>query len=222
MAKQKQITVKLPDAPAVSSTCSPPEATLRPSLSQFSSAYTANTISDSAEKMDKASKRLRLMVDECGRVEKTFEIYKTSCDIFIGKLQELSSNLLVEIKAAREPIYAGLSDDTINAINAIPGHITKAVTDEIGHSLRGKICHEVREGFKDFEKQRKVCPVPWPVFVPAVILFLVLIVFTTLVVKEAIHLGLNPVLSIFSSCLGWFALVMVVIVIVYCIWLSCR
>lgn len=222
MAKPKQITVNLPDAPAASSPCSPPEGAPRPSLSQFSSAYTANTISDSAEKMDKAAKRLRLMVDECGRVEETFEIYKTSCNILIGKLRDLSSNLLEEIKAAREPIYAGLSDDTIKTINAIPGNVAKEVVDEIVRSIRAKIYHEVNEGFKDLERRRKVCAIPWPVFVPLMIIFLALIVFTVLVVREANLTESDFVLSIFSSCMGWMSAILVFITIVYGIWLSCR
>lgn len=222
MPRKQQILPNFPDAPETPIPCPADEANPAPSLCEFSATHAALSISEAADKISAASKRINLAMANCGKVEQTFEIYKTGCELLIDRLTKLSSNLKEVMEAAHQPVLAGLSDDAINTINAIPGNITKAVTDEIGHAIRGKICHEVREGFKDFERQRNVCPVPWPIVVPAVILFLALIVFTILVVKEAIHLGLDPVLSIFSSCLGWFALVMVVIAIIYCIWLSCR
>ncbi len=204
------------------SPCPSPKEPILPSLSQLSTTSDAISISEAADKIADTSQRLGRVVTDCARVERTFTTYKAGCDSLISDLNRLSSNLKEVMEAAHQPVWAGLSEETRQAVNAIPGNIAKAVTDEICQALRTKISHEVNEGFKRLEKRRKVCAMPWPVAVPVLSLLIALIMLSILVYKEADRYHLIEVLSIYQTIMGWFAAIIILVAIIYCIWLSCR
>lgn len=212
----------VPQTTQPQSSAIPATPSAAPSLSQLSITPDAISISDAADKIEKTANCLRQIMADIGRVESTFHVYRSGCDSVISRLAQLSFNLKEVMEAAHQPVFAGLSDDTVNAINAIPGNVAQKLTEEVGRDLRGRIYSEVREGFRDLDKRRRVCALPWPVFVPLMLLLGTLIVVATWVYLEASGSGLDSITSIFSTCLEWLTGVLILIAIIYGIWLANR
>ncbi|MCC8038910.1 MAG: hypothetical protein LIP02_12405, partial [Bacteroidales bacterium] len=114
------------------------------------------------------------------------------------------------------------SDDTIKTINAIPGNVAKAVIDTVGGHLGDTIKREVKNGFEYMDKRRRVCAMPWSIFVPLIMLLITLIVFTVVIYIRSAQWGFEAIHSLLFSCLGIYTFFMVLIAIIYCIWLCHR